>query len=172
MPGSYRSRETNPYTIMFTEVDRFTWSCRMSAMLRLLDSCCQFDASTMPYQFFDDTHVDLPVFFIIIFVPCVLSTSPVIVSYCIFCQSEKCCSNQYVFTVYSACQVCALGFLLPGLYWQASQSGSRIEHAFGADWGASVAAAVPTVLATAFSALALLESMVDFSTWVAPMERR
>jgi hypothetical protein len=74
MPGGQCSRETDPYTIMLTQVNRFTGSCRMPAMLRVVDSSCQFDASTMPYQLFDDTHVGLPLFlYIIIFPLCLLS---------------------------------------------------------------------------------------------------
>ena len=70
MPGGYRSREADPYTIIFTEVDRFTGPCRVPAMLRFVDSSRQYDASTMPYQLFDDTHVGPLAFFIIIIVPC------------------------------------------------------------------------------------------------------
>jgi len=95
-PGGYRSRETDPYTIMLTEMDRFTWPCRVSAMLRFVDSPCQLDASSMPYQLFDDTHVGLPLFLYYYFVPCVLSASPMIVSCCMFCESEKCCLSRYI----------------------------------------------------------------------------
>lgn len=62
-------------------------------------------------------------------------------------------------------------------YWHASQSGSSIEQAFGAlEPGAAepVAEAASTagVFATALRLLPRLLSTVDFSTCVAPIERR
>ena len=55
------------------------------------------------------------------------------------------------------------------VYWQASQSGSSIEQALGAS---EPTVSVAVVLPTAFSPLLRLASMVDFSTWVAPIERK
>ena len=97
MPGCQCSRETDPYTIMFTEVGRFTRPCRVPAMLRFVDSSRQFDASTMPYQLFDDTHVGLPLF-ALLFCPWCVSASPVIVSYCMFCECESAVYASILFT--------------------------------------------------------------------------
>lgn len=53
-------------------------------------------------------------------------------------------------------------------HWHASQSGSSIEHAFSV----SVAEACATMFSTAFNLLARSVSIVDFSTWVAPIDLR
>jgi len=65
---------------------------------------------------------------------------------------------------------CYIGLAIYNIfsYWHDSQSESRIEHALG-DTDPVTSSAV---FCTAFNLFARSVSMVDFSTWVAPMDLR